>query len=696
MPIATQAHRITQVELKNFRGWGSRPKGEPRRITVDADIVLITGANGYGKSSLLEAVLLGLTGHREHRAPTKLPEGPADLCHRGPDGPAPGWSVALSVDIASGAPERHGVAWTSASTAASSDPGAPDPGLTGGSLLARFGEKVPPELTAGALSYFQESPRSGLDVGAHRSTLYRWFIETSAEVERVIEALSGRLEAVKAQQADATNKRNHAGITTGLLHAVEELYGWIGETTPPATSDALGWALDLARAALDWRLEHDDPAVSELRAAAVAAVNRLNSAARWRAGDGEALVSVLGALLRARIERASALDLQALREERDRIQAQLDRMLPEADLRALEEWADPTGSGAVDELLVALADGLPHWLADRARAERLGLGALTDELARLDAGKLRTLAASAAAAFTQGRSDLKGRGALQQRAAAIDAELEGRTFAARARELKQHLGGLGKALEVEIQRLAELERLPADEVYGQLISDLQALLAATSAAATDSRAATDKLAPLVHELLDKTLVRFAPRDGFLPVRMKEHALGPNEPPVQVLTLADGTTWADASTGQKAQLSLAWMLAQATALQSRLPARVLLLDDTSTAFDQGNLARQVTWLRQLAYNPDPDHRWQIFLASHHDELTSRLAELLRPPDGCSLQVLDFTGWQPGEGPRFRSYAMRPHEAVSTDMGPPEKRLEDALNRMWAPPLTRPAPSTGALR
>ncbi|MFM2244396.1 MAG: hypothetical protein RL071_470, partial [Pseudomonadota bacterium] len=173
-----------------------------------------------------------------------------------------------------------------------------------------------------------------------------------------------------------------------------------------------------------------------------------------------------------------------------------------------------------------------------------------------------------------------------------------------------------------------------------------------------------------------------------------------KPDVQTLTLGDGTNWADASTGQKAQLSLGWMLAQVLTLRSQLPAQVLILDDTSTAFDQGNLSRQVTWLRQLAYNDDPEQRWQIFLASHHDELTSRLAELLRPPGDRTLRVIDFTGWRPGYGPEFNAYdftgvapstdPQRSHSSTPSSAEEEARALEARLQQLW----TRPA--TGANR
>jgi hypothetical protein len=49
--------RLRGVEVANFRGFG-----EERRIDLDADAIIITGPNGVGKTSLIDAITWGLTG----------------------------------------------------------------------------------------------------------------------------------------------------------------------------------------------------------------------------------------------------------------------------------------------------------------------------------------------------------------------------------------------------------------------------------------------------------------------------------------------------------------------------------------------------------------------------------------------------------------------------------------------------------
>ena len=50
--------RIQSLTLENFKGF----RGRHGPINLDADIVVISGPNGHGKTSLLEALTLALTG----------------------------------------------------------------------------------------------------------------------------------------------------------------------------------------------------------------------------------------------------------------------------------------------------------------------------------------------------------------------------------------------------------------------------------------------------------------------------------------------------------------------------------------------------------------------------------------------------------------------------------------------------------
>ncbi len=269
--------------------------------------------------------------------------------------------------------------------------------------------------------------------------------------------------------------------------------------------------------------------------------------------------------------------------------------------------------------------------------------------------------------------DLAAAEALEERKSEIRREL---AQVGLAPELEEVFRNLEQPIQQWEDQLEDLARLPSLEALQGIVAGLEALERALIAATEGVR--DDEILDLLAHVLDATLVRFQPRQGMLPVRAVPSDTEKDKPHL-VLTTGDKRPWSDASTGQKAQLALAFMLAQASALRDRLPARVLVLDDTSTAFDQANLARQVTWLRQLAYHPEPDKRWQVFLASHHDELTSRLAEALLPPEGCSQLVLEFTGWRPDYGPEITRWETEIFDPRWP--GEPHERLERAIGILW---------------
>ncbi len=75
--------RLKKLEVENFRAFG----GHHSPVDLDADVVLIHGRNGSGKTSLLAAIEYAVTGHVEHLSRFES-DYPDVLRHHGSDGAA--------------------------------------------------------------------------------------------------------------------------------------------------------------------------------------------------------------------------------------------------------------------------------------------------------------------------------------------------------------------------------------------------------------------------------------------------------------------------------------------------------------------------------------------------------------------------------------------------------------------------------
>lgn len=146
---------------------------------------------------------------------------------------------------------------------------------------------------------------------------------------------------------------------------------------------------------------------------------------------------------------------------------------------------------------------------------------------------------------------------------------------------------------------------------------------------------------------------------------------------------DGRELASFSSGQKAQLAISVILALNAALRDMLWFEIIAFDDFTSALDMNQLPRLATLMRQVAYGV-PDHsrdgtelKRQIFIVSHHEDLTNRLTGSLIPPKGRTMRLLNFVGWDPQSGPDIEQFELRAgssaHEA--------RDRLVDLLEEVW---------------
>ena len=111
-----------------------------------------------------------------------------------------------------------------------------------------------------------------------------------------------------------------------------------------------------------------------------------------------------------------------------------------------------------------------------------------------------------------------------------------------------------------------------------------------------------------------------------------------------------------STAQINQVAIAYMLALNQGTEDH-PLGFICLDDVSSAFDLQNLAADAHLIRMLAYGNKSGQQRQVFITSHHDEITTRLLPLLLPPRGSKLKIIEFVDWDQKSGPKLKCYECR---------------------------------------
>ncbi len=180
------------------------------------------------------------------------------------------------------------------------------------------------------------------------------------------------------------------------------------------------------------------------------------------------------------------------------------------------------------------------------------------------------------------------------------------------------------------------------------------------------------LTATMNSLLDKF---HFPRD-FLPIRLENR--GTKKPEWTFIT-SNGVKFDDLSTGQKTQLAICWTINLNLALTDTLKHRVIGFDDFTTSLDMNQLIPAAVLLRKMAYaKPNDKSKRQVIVTSHHEDLTNRLLDLLLPPKDYKMRVIQFEDWSPSTGPKFR--------VLKVDLGDQEsspEKIKLALKRAFSP-------------
>jgi len=713
-PVAIQ--RIKRVSLQDFRGF----KG-PHTLDTNADLVLISGPNGHGKTSLLEALTLLLTGwHDPKKTPLDLiarnvadppkvkgqppPEGTLregfSLSAEARDTDGRERTLSLSLKAAAflqgdqtntkGEPDDPGEVEGEKDAAPSDKPtaaipmpdGLPPPRLPGSDSNDR-------ELPARLCAFFQDRLDLLFDQAATGRTFRDVFESLPRDVTMVLERLGTLREDLEKEQADP---RYRDDWTKKPLEALNEHLkrAW-GVVAPPlhdlAVIQADEWPKDIPPIPATLTDDRDlDAFASAVIDALGGRASRLDRSALRRTFRG----SVENALARW-IAEAHRKASQTT-EETARLQARLDRVMD--DLAAIETTyptldADIARFSAEDDALPNALDvfrALARHARDWARplddpklpeGQRAKLRRVTGEfglVSGVDAGKCAEVLGNWLGERLDARKkrdDLQDEGRALKRA--IETSLTSERLT-RLRESQDRLRpALTELLEAWAERHAYTQHMENTEGRRRAREALKEALAAVEALELFVKNLTAPDPKLMEDLRQRAaqiLWRFSLVEGVWPLHLIGRDKDPTEdgtPRAYDIRTDDGRLLQDLSTGQRAQVGVSLLVAQNLAATRRLNHRVILLDDVTTAYDLSNLTREAILWRQFAYGADDgsDQKRQIFISSHHEDMTNHLLDLLVPPPGRSMRLIRFTGWSNETGPEIETFQVEPSEEVSKD-------------------------------
>ncbi|MBX3670659.1 MAG: AAA family ATPase [Rhodocyclaceae bacterium] len=699
-----QIERVLDVRLSNYRGFKARSgtaHDGAHVLDTDADIVLLSGPNGHGKTSFVEALLLLLTGWYGQAEPG------AHLISLRADENAPqplarcSIEAKVRVDASPGAAGRETklkLAWDS--THPPEKP-LPLPENCESRLMANKGENLEDrELGARLCAFFQDRIVDLFDSAARGATLRDVFDPLLGTVKLVMDHLATVEEKIEQELLKPVYDDNWTGAEkaelasalmgawAGLAPELERLFEFQAERFSDLRPAGPGSPeqIDMFAQRLVSKLSRD---ASEFRFGVL------------RRAFGDSIESALEFLIieAKRVARKSSVsegnvnDLKRLLIEVQNDYAKEAEKFPrlEQDL-ALFESSVPGQPGLPGALGIfqALQWNARRWSQVKLPAEdAVRLNRVLEELAAVveaDAGKCAEILYEWVGQRLEVKRKLKE---LAETIRFLEEKIDADSRSEKLDELftlKSTLDRAWKTFAVPWEawhmRAQHEERLAGRAAARADLAALKGAVVWCRKSVKDLTEPNKSFLEAVQKLATKVLRRFSMVEGCFPLKLaNDEPIGDDTRRKFAVSTADGRQLEHLSTGQKAQFAVSMLVSQNLAASEFLNHRVILLDDVTTAYDLSNLTREAILWRQLAYGrggEDESERRQVFISSHHEDMTNHLLDLLVPPQGRSMLMIRFTGWSKTNGPEYRIYEVEP-SAVDARLATPQENWRDEFKR-----------------
>lgn len=733
--------RIKSISITNFRGIK-----ELRNLDVDADIVLLAGPNGFGKTSFIDALCLLLTGHHYYGNDPKTllfmengkNVGPAvikaevELLRKS--------GVIVKREIQVQVPVKY-----------------PEESIVHYGFYPN-NESIQPEINARASFYYQELLRELFDEGTPGTTLKEFLVPVEkdiVDIPKKIKPLERKLADKEKQLLDIKGVPSEEEIDrqrkqavrqfTNAWHAIGSVAEEYGVSLPQRSENWLfmlksdnlrqGWKGELRKLVNDC-IESLDIKKMELLPVDANPLNSLQCLwdlfSRIRKKIEEALVKHLEEVEQAKrllsslppgygIPKQDELPAakQAIKASHQELKELRDRLAVVAEVH---NCYNRTEGPTLLDILKSLRENSTTWLNNAARLNAWHMPEPVIKWLRTASENLFTEKYCLDEVFGEWLSHIeKQRSALEKaiqakeqtvqreeeyvskietiyelaaRSEKVRVLVEKTTQTSEAGESAQTVGHIPEEsqlredpitkMETAIIEWIGVEKLAieredtirktkgADEAR-QIINEVREAIKKESSKKTSLLESmvelpvkeTERLAQLINDIF----FRFRAVKGLYPVKLERRQQGNGRTRKDILSVK---TWDDRpfealSTGQKAQLALSFLMSLNISLAKLLRHNIIGLDDTTTALDMAQLPREAVLLRQIAYGAEIGYhslesRRQLFIVSHHEDLTHRLIDFLIPPNGRNLCILNFVDWKPGKGPEIEQYKVEAANAV----------------------------------